>query len=305
MGLFGGIKKAAGGALKIVTAPAATVAKVAGTGLETTGKVLGELATGDVKGAAGAAADGVKKHLAPFLPGHAVVPTGGVGTDVQAKDYGAVAAAPYGSAAILPISWMYIQMMGTKGLMDATAVAILNANYMAKRIGEHFPILFTGTNGQCAHEFIIDIRSFKEHGIVEEDIAKRLQDYGFHSPTMSWPVGGTLMVEPTESEDKAELDRFCDAMIMIRAEIDDVVQGRVLVEDSPLKGAPHTAAMVLSDYWDKPYSRQQAAYPAPWLGAFKFWPTVGRVDNVYGDRNLVCTCPPMEEYMEQPATVGS
>ena len=255
-------------------------------------------------GGPGVGSIGVKKHLAPYLPGHAVVPTGGEGENVQAKDYGAVAAAPYGSAAILPITWMYIQMMGTQGLMDATGVAILNANYMATRIGQHFPILFTGTNGQCAHEFILDIRPFKEHGIVEEDIAKRLQDYGFHSPTMSWPVAGTLMVEPTESEDKAELDRFCDAMIMIRAEIDDVVEGRVVVEDSPLKGAPHTASMVLSDTWEKPYSRREAAYPAPWLGAFKFWPTVSRIDNVYGDRNLVCTCPPMEDYLEETAVAG-
>jgi len=250
-------------------------------------------------GGPGVGSIGVKAHLAPFLPGHTVVPTGGEGINTVPKATGSIAAAPWGSAAILPITWMYIQMMGGQGLKDATATAVLNANYMAKRIGEHYPILFTGTNGQCAHEFIMDIRPFKEHGFVEEDIAKRLQDYGFHSPTMSWPVTGTLMVEPTESEDKGELDRFCDAMISIRHEMDDVIEGRIAVEDSPLKHAPHTAGMVLSDSWNQAYTREQAAFPTKNLGAYKFWPTVGRIDNVYGDRNLICTCPPMESYMEE------
>jgi glycine dehydrogenase len=176
-------------------------------------------------------------------------------------------------------------------------MAILNANYMAKKIEEGYTILFKGKQGQVAHEFIIDLRPFKEYGIVEEDVAKRLQDYGFHSPTMSWPVPGTLMVEPTESEDKAELDRFCDAMLLIRKEIEDVIQGKINVQDSPLKGAPHTMDMVYADDWNKPYSRTVAAFPAPWTNAAcKFWPTVGRIDNVYGDRNLVCTCPPISVY---------
>ena len=166
-----------------------------------------------------------------------------------------------------------------------------------QRISEGYSILFTGTNGQCAHEFIIDLRPFKQFGIVEEDVAKRLQDYGFHSPTMSWPVPGTLMVEPTESEDKAELDRFCDALLSIRREIEDVVQGRVQPAESPLKGAPHTADVVLADSWQRSYSREKAAFPAPWVNeSNKFWPTVGRIDNVYGDRNLVCTCPPVSVY---------
>lgn len=169
--------------------------------------------------------------------------------------------------------------------------------FCLQRISEGYDILFTGSNGQCAHEFIIDLRPFKQHGIVEEDVAKRLQDYGFHSPTMSWPVPGTLMVEPTESEDKGELDRFCDALLAIRREIDDVVQGKVPASESPLKHAPHTMDMVVAEPWNKPYTRTQAAFPAPWVNeANKFWPTVGRIDNVYGDRNLVCTCPPISVY---------
>ena len=179
-------------------------------------------------------------------------------------------------------------------------MAVLNANYMANRLAEGYPILYTGKNGNCAHEFIIDLRGFKSYGIVEEDVAKRLQDYGFHSPTMSWPVGGTIMVEPTESEDKAEMDRFCEAMLYIRREIEDVVSGAVSIDESPLKKAPHTAAMIAADPSPFSYSREVAAYPAPWLKKTKFWPTIGRVDNVYGDRNLVCTCPPMEVYMDVP-----
>jgi len=249
-------------------------------------------------GGPGVGSIGVAKHLAPFLPGHSVVPCSGEGDNVVVKSTGAVSAAPFGSAAILPISWLYIKMLGTQGLMEATGMAILNANYMAKRIEEGYEILFRGINGQCAHEFIIDLRDFKSYGIVEEDVAKRLQDYGFHSPTMSWPVGGTIMVEPTESEDKAEMDRFCNAMLSIRKEIEDVVAGAVLVKDSPLKGAPHTQDMVTAEVWDKVYSRETAAFPAHWVKENKFWPTVGRIDNVYGDRNLVCSCPPVESYVE-------
>jgi len=252
-------------------------------------------------GGPGVGSIGVAKHLAPYLPGHNVVKTGGEGDNVAAKVDGAVAAAPFGSAAILPISWMYIKMLGGEGLKKATSIAILNANYMAKRVENAFPVLFRGSQGMCAHEFIIDLRPFKQYGIVEEDVAKRLQDYGFHSPTMSWPVPGTLMVEPTESEDKQELDRLCDSLLLIRQEIEDVVQGRLAVEDSPLKAAPHTLEMALAETWDRKYSREVAAYPAPWVKANKFWPTVGRVDNVYGDRNLVCSCPPMEDYMEAAA----
>jgi len=248
-------------------------------------------------GGPGVGAIGVAKHLAPFLPGHPVVPCGGEGENVKAKTTGTVSSAPFGSAAILPISWMYIKMCGEAGLRESTGMAILNANYMAKRVSEGYNILFKGKNGQCAHEFILDLSPFKKYHIVEEDVAKRLQDYGFHSPTMSFPVVGTLMVEPTESEDKEEMDRFCDALLMIRKEIEDVVQGRVAPADSPLKSAPHTMDMVLSGEWKKKYSREVAAFPAPWTNpASKFWPTVGRIDNVYGDRNLVCTCPPTSDY---------
>lgn len=248
-------------------------------------------------GGPGVGSIGVAKHLAPFLPGHPVVPCSGEGVNVKNKTDMTVSAAPYGSAAILPISWMYIKMLGESGLREATGMAILNANYMAKRIESGYDILYKGKNGQCAHEFIIDLRPFKQHGIVEEDVAKRLQDYGFHSPTMSWPVPGTLMVEPTESEDKAELDRFCDAMLMIRREIEDVVSGKIAAADSPLKHAPHTMDVVYSDNWTRAYTRTKAAFPAPWVNhSTKFWPTVGRIDNVYGDRNLVCSCPPVESY---------
>ena len=190
-------------------------------------------------------------------------------------------------------------MLGEPGLTKSTQLAILNANYMAKRLEKDFNILFRGSSGMCAHEFILDTRPFKEYGVTEEDICKRLQDFGFHGPTQSWPVSGTLMVEPTESEDKAELDRLCDALIMIKAEIDDISSGKVDYADSPLHNAPHTMDMVLSEEWDKPYSRETAAFPASWLlsgATTKFWPTTGRVDNVYGDRNLVCTCPPIETY---------
>jgi len=194
------------------------------------------------------------------------------------------------------ISWAYIALMGPDGLTDATRVAILNANYMAKRLEKHYPILYTGKHGRVAHEFILDARPFKKSGVEVDDIAKRLVDYGFHAPTMSFPVAGTLMVEPTESESKAELDRFCDAMIAIREEIRAVEEGRVPAEQSPLRNAPHTARAVTASEWDRPYSREQAAFPAPWLRAAKYWPPVKRIDNAAGDRNLICTCPPVEAY---------
>ena len=188
-------------------------------------------------------------------------------------------------------------MMGEEGLRKATQVAILNANYMASRLSSHYPILYTGSKGRVAHEFILDLRPLKAaSGIDETDVAKRLIDYGFHAPTMSWPVGGTLMVEPTESEDRKELDRFCDALISIRKEIQDVIDGKSDRANNALKHAPHTSAVVCGDKWDRPYSRTVAAFPAPWSKSFKFWPTVGRVDSVYGDRNLVCSCPPLEDY---------
>ncbi|XP_031782887.1 glycine dehydrogenase (decarboxylating), mitochondrial [Nasonia vitripennis] len=237
---------------------------------------------------------GVKKHLAPFLPSHPVIDpaTGEVKVN---QGLGAVSAAPYGSSAILPISWAYIKMMGPRGLRKATQVAILNANYMSKRLENHYKTLYKGTTGLVAHEFIIDLRDFKKTANIEAvDIAKRLMDYGFHSPTMSWPVAGTLMIEPTESEDKVELDRFCDALISIRQEIRDIEEGRSDASINPLKMAPHTQEQVISDKWDRPYSREVAAFPAPFVkGSSKMWPTVGRIDDIYGDKNLFCTCPPI------------
>lgn len=238
----------------------------------------------------------VNDRLAPFLPGHPVVATGG------SKAIGPVSAAPWGSASILVISWAYIAMLGRAGVRDATEVALLNANYMAKRLEDHYDILFTGRQGRVAHEFILDLRPFrKSAGVTEEDVAKRLQDYGFHGPTMSWPVVGTVMVEPTESESLAELDRFCNAMISIRAEIQQIELGLADADDNALKHAPHTAAVVTAESWPHTYTRAQAAYPAAWTRDHKFWPTVGRVDNAYGDRNLVCACPPIEEYATEGA----
>ncbi len=235
----------------------------------------------------------VASHLAPFLPGHPVTRIR-EGAD---QAMGPVAEAPWGSAGILPISWVYIALMGNQGLTRATAVAILAANYMVERLRPHFSILYTGSHGRVAHEFIVDLRPFKASaGVEAEDVAKRLMDYGFHAPTQSFPVAGTLMVEPTESESKAELDRYCDALIAIRQEIRAVEEGRADRHDNPLKGAPHTAAAVTSDGWSHAYSRQQAAFPAPWVSQHKFWPAVGRIDNVWGDRNLFCTCPPVESY---------
>jgi glycine dehydrogenase len=232
----------------------------------------------------------VAAHLARFLPGHRYYDRG---TDA----IGAVAAAPYGSASILPISWMYIEMMGAEGLTAATEVAILNANYIARRLSPHFPVLYSGPGNLVAHECILDLRPIKEtSGISVEDVAKRLIDYGFHAPTMSFPVPGTLMIEPTESESRYELDRFCDAMIAIRDEIRAVEEGRMDREDNPLKHAPHTAAVVTADEWKHRYSRELAAYPVKSLREQKYWVPVGRADNVYGDRNLVCSCPPLEAY---------
>jgi glycine dehydrogenase len=231
----------------------------------------------------------VAAHLAPFLPGHRYL-EGGTGA------VGAVSAAPYGSASILPISWMYIAMMGGEGLTRATQVAILNANYVAKRLAPHYPVLYSGPGGLIAHECILDLRGLKDtSGITVDDVAKRLMDYGFHAPTMSFPVAGTLMVEPTESEPKAELDRFCEAMIAIREEIRAVEEGRLDREDNPLKHAPHTAAVVLADGWNRKYPREMAAYPLASLRENKYWPPVGRADNVYGDRNLFCSCLPVGE----------
>jgi glycine dehydrogenase len=236
---------------------------------------------------------GVAAHLAPFLPGHPVIPQPG------RTALGAVSAAPWGSASILPISWTYIKMMGSDGLTEATKIAILNANYVAKRLDPHFPVLYRGQNGLIAHECIVDPRGIKSSSGVEvEDIAKRLIDYGYHAPTVSFPVAGTLMIEPTESESKAELDRFCDALIAIRAEIAEIAQGTLDREDNPLKHAPHTAEAVVSDSWNHAYARERAAFPAEWTRERKFWPAVARIDNAYGDRNLVCACPPISEYEE-------
>ena len=233
----------------------------------------------------------VAKHLTPFLPGHPVVATGG------GSAIGPVSAAPWGSASILPISAMYILMMGGEGLTQATRIAILNANYVAKKLAPHFPVLYQGKNGTVAHECIVDPRALKAAtGVEVEDIAKRLMDYGFHAPTISFPVPGTLMIEPTESESKGELDRFVEALVGIRGEMADIANGTLPRDDNPLKRAPHTLEVVVADEWKRAYSRERAAFPLPWVRERKFWPAVGRVDNAYGDRNLVCACPPVEEY---------
>nr|WP_027255179.1 aminomethyl-transferring glycine dehydrogenase [Planktothrix agardhii] len=233
---------------------------------------------------------GVASHLVPFLPGHGVV-------DIQGSQTGAVSAAPWGSASILVISWMYIAMMGAKGLTEATKLAILNANYIASRLDKYYPILYKGNQGFVAHECILDLRGVKKSaGIEVDDIAKRLMDYGFHAPTVSWPVAGTMMVEPTESESKAELDRFCDAMIAIYQEISEIESGAMDATNNMLKNAPHTAISLLCGEWNHPYSREQAAYPAPWTKEHKFWPSVGRIDNAFGDRNFICSCLPMDAY---------
>ena len=233
---------------------------------------------------------GVATHLAPYLPGHPLVPTGGD------RGIHAVSAAPWGSASILLISYGYIRMLGAEGATDATRYAILNANYLKARLEPYYPVLYARANGRVAHELIFDLRSFKAIGIEEMDVAKRLMDYGFHAPTVSFPVAGTLMVEPTESEDQAELDRFCDAMIQIRSEIDAVAGGRAHRTDNVLKNAPHTAEAVSASDWRHPYTREEAAYPLPFVRTNKFWPPVGRIDNPYGDRNLFCSCPPVETF---------
>jgi glycine dehydrogenase len=239
----------------------------------------------------------VAKHLAPFLPGNPFVRTGGT-TAISP-----ISAAPFGSASILPISYAYIAMMGEKGLAHATKMAILNTNYIKKRLEADYPILYTGSKGRAAHEMILDCRAFKESGVEVEDIAKRLMDYGFHAPTVSFPVAGTLMVEPTESESKAELDRFCDAMIAIRQEIREIEEGKVDPSSNLLKNAPHTAGVLLSDTWEFAYSRERAAYPLPFVKENKFWPTVGRIDAAYGDRNLMCSCIPTQAYETEKEAV--
>jgi glycine dehydrogenase len=233
----------------------------------------------------------VRPHLAPFLPGHPVVPTGGE------RAIGPVAAAPFGSPAILPISWTYIALMGASGLKRASQVAILNANYVARRLAGHYDILYSGREGLVAHEFILDIRPFRDSADVTfDDVAKRLMDFGIHAPTVSFPVAGTLMIEPTESESREELDRFCEAMIAIREEIRAIEEGQAGREDNALKRAPHTAETLVADEWDRSYPRTQAAYPLEWVRERKFWPAVGRIDNAWGDRHLICACGTVEEY---------
>jgi glycine dehydrogenase len=258
---------------------------------------------------------GVARHLVPYLPREFILDTetgrvlfgdGERGKRPSSDDSshychgggngGNVAAAPYGSASILTITWMYIRMMGAEGLKRASEIAILNANYIAKRLDPYFPVLFKGKRGLVAHECIVDLRQWKNADIEVEDVAKRLMDYGFHAPTVSWPVAGTMMIEPTESEPKHELDRFCDAMISIHAEMEAIAKGKMKRENNILKNAPHTARQIASEKWDRPYTREQAAFPAPWTREHKFWPVVGRIDNVYGDRNLFCSCPPVEEF---------
>ena len=237
----------------------------------------------------------VREHLAPFLPNLPLVPEAGPVTGS-----GAIAAAPWGSAGILPIPWMYIAMMGAEGLQRATAVAILNANYIALRLDDSYPVLYRGQNGLVAHECILDLRQLSEV-VTVEDIAKRLIDYGFHAPTMSFPVPGTLMVEPTESESKQEIDRFCDAMIEIRREIARIESGEWPAEDNPLVNAPHPAEDLLKDDWRHPYTRQEAAFPLPSSSADKYWPPVSRIDGAHGDRNLVCNCPSPRSFEELPS----
>jgi glycine dehydrogenase len=234
---------------------------------------------------------GVAKHLVPHLPGHRAY---GIGND---KSAGAVSATPWGSSSILPISWMYIAMMGAEGLKHATQVTILNANYIAKKLDPYFPVLYRGNKGLVAHECIVDLRLIQEKtGVTVEDVAKRLMDYNYHAPTMSWPVIGTLMIEPTESESKAEIDRFCEAMISIAGEIREVLDGKADKSNNLLKHAPHSANVVMSDKWDRPYSREKAVFPLNWVRASKFWPSVARINNPHGDKHLVCTCPPLESY---------
>ncbi|CAI8038258.1 Glycine dehydrogenase (decarboxylating) [Geodia barretti] len=242
---------------------------------------------------------GVKSHLAPFLPDHCVVE----GVNPYAghePTVGSVSAAPWGSAGILPISWAYISMMGAEGLRYATEIAILNANYMAKRLQPHYPILYRGRNDRVAHECIIDLRQIKKStGVTVEDVAKRLIDFGFHAPTVSFPVADTMMIEPTESEAKREIDRYCDAMIQIRSEIADIESGDSDTENNPLKNAPHTFDLLVQETWELPYTRQEAFFPLEWVWHDKYWPPVSRIDNVYGDRYIICNCPPLSEWTEE------
>jgi glycine dehydrogenase len=236
----------------------------------------------------------VAQHLVPFLPQHPVVKLR------HKKGITAVASAPWGSSSILIISYAYIKMMGSDGLEEATTAAILNANYIKARLEPHYKVLYSGKNGRVAHELIFDLRNFKSTANIDaEDVAKRLMDYGYHAPTVSFPVAGTLMVEPTESESKPELDRFCDALLSIREEIKEIEEGKADTSDNVLKNAPHTVLSVSSDEWNHPYSRQKAAFPAPWLKQNKFWPSVGRINNAYGDRNLVCSCNLITDYLEE------
>lgn len=234
------------------------------------------------------------RHLAPYLPGHPLAKTGGE------KAIHAVSATPWGSSSILLISYGYIKMLGGSGVTEATKYAILNANYLKARLEKHYAVLYQGASGRCAHEFILDMREFKQSASVEvEDIAKRLMDYGFHAPTVSFPVAGTLMIEPTESESKAELDRFADALISIRKEIQEIIDGKADRKDNVLKNAPHTIREAMGESWSHPYTRYKAVYPLMYLRNNKFWPTVGRIDNAYGDRNIMCACPPIESYAEE------
>jgi glycine dehydrogenase len=234
----------------------------------------------------------VNEKLAPYLPSHAVVTTGGTAA------IPAVSAAPFGSASILLISYAYIKMLGEDGITNATKYAILNANYMKQRLEAHFPVLYAGNNGRVAHEFIIDLRGLKkDSGIDAVDVAKRLMDYNFHAPTVAFPVPGTLMIEPTESENKDELDRFCDAMISIRQEIQDIIDGKTTTTDNPIINAPHTMQDVVNTNWQHQYSREEAAFPLAYIKEHKFWASVAKIDNTHGDRNLICTCPPLEDYI--------
>jgi glycine dehydrogenase len=241
----------------------------------------------------------VASHLVPFLPGNPYIKTGGT------KAITPISAAPFGSASILPIPYAYIAMMGEEGLAKATKIAILNTNYIKKRLESDYPILYIGAKGRAAHEMILDCRSFKEAGVEVEDIAKRLMDYGFHAPTVSFPVPGTLMVEPTESESKEELDKFCEAMIAIREEIREIEAGNADKSSNVLKNAPHTAMVIMSDTWELPYSREKAAYPLPFVRDNKFWPTVGRIDAAYGDRNLMCSCIPTSDFITEEAEASA
>jgi len=234
---------------------------------------------------------GVAEHLKPFLPNNPLVRMGG-------ENGMSISSAPWGSALVLTISYAYIKMLGADGLRSSTEIAILNANYIKQKLEKYFEILYKGNHNRVAHEMIVDFRMFKKYGIDVTDIAKRLMDYGFHAPTISFPVAGTLMIEPTESESKAELDRFCEAMIAIQLEIEEVIQGKVKVEESVLKNAPHTMQMAVNDEWNFMYSRQKAVYPLEWVQESKFWPSVRRINDAYGDRNLICSCAPISDYAE-------